>query len=325
MSLDVNSIFDLPASLDSRKFTLITSDDLNNSSFLFHSLIQSKVKSIRSQSNERSSSSVCSKPQLIVVCLNQSFTHYSSVAAKSFGLNLKSLREGPDPLLQVLDMVKDFSDYTNDDPDAPLQAIDSCLSPDKFESCLLNLISCTSRQKIETNNSSIRQTTDQESVLSVQRQSSITKPLVMIDDVRVLSSLGVASERIYLLLQRIRSICCLNECSLIVQSHIDPGHEINDHQEEESRFMDHERDEETDPSFRRLLSSLVSSADLWIDCCKLKTGYSDKIDGSLYLYDYQRDTSNDREANDWKKIPVKYLFKSMERNTRIYAPGSVLV
>lgn len=325
MSLDLNSVLDLPASLDRTNFTLITSDDLNNSSFLFHSLIQSKVKSIRSltqQSNQCNNSSVCLKPQLIVVCLNQSFSHYSSVAAKSFGLNLKSLREGSDPLLQVLDMVKDFPDYTNNDPDAPLQTIDSCFSTDKFESCLLNLISCTSRQRVGTNNSS---TTSQESVLPLQKQSSITKPLVMIDDVRVLSSLGIASERIYLLLQRIRSICCLNECSLIVQSHIDPSHEINDQQEEESRFMDHERDEESDPSYRRLLSSLVSTADLWIDCCKLKTGYSDKIDGFLYLYDYQRDTSNDREANDSKGIPVKYLFKTMERNTRIYAPGSVLM
>lgn len=286
MSLDLNSLLDLPASVDQRQLILITSDDLNNSSFAFHSLIQSKVRSLQriQMQNPTNGQQAAS---LILICLNQSYTHYASIAAKSFGLNLKSLRDAG--TLLVADVMKDFPDFS--DPSAHL------FDMDKFEARVTELTSSTGKS-----------------------QSPCT--WIMIDDVRVLLSQGIPLRRVHLFLHRIRALAADHNAKLVIQSNIEP-------ESERSSLLSHTipaiRDDEDegddgeglDPELDHLLSYLISCADVWIDFQKLVTGFSDKIDGSLFLYDYGTSSSSGGH-----NLPVRYHFKTMDRSTRIYTPGT---
>ena len=309
MSLDLDSLLDLPDSLNRRRLTLVTSDDLNNSSFAFHSFIQSKVKSLRSaarlqlqqqpqQQQQQSSESAAS---LILVCLNQSYSHYASVAAKSFGLNLKSLRE--QGTLKVIDIVKDVQDYGE-------ASNAGSLDVEKLEHTLSSLIS------------SAETTTAAASAAS----SSPSTCLIMIDDVRVLCALGIPVPRVHLFIDRIRSLASRHNGRLVIQSNMDPADErcsrLNHEQDRKAEHGDDDEEEddewgEDDPQLRRLLAYLISCADVWIDFQKLRTGFSDKIDGSLFLYDFK--------SNSSRSLPVRYHFKTLERSTRIYTPGSGFV
>lgn len=291
MSLDLNSLLDLPASQDQRPLTIITSDDLNNSAFAFHTLIQSKVKSLRSAARQQQSVPV----SLILVCLNQSYSHYASVAAKSFGLNLKSLRE--QGTLQVIDIVKDVQDYS--------PAANACaLDVEKLEHDLSSLISAATTPTTTTS----------------PPAPSCPTSLILIDDVRVLLALGIPVARVHLFLERVRSLCCRCHARLVIQSHMDPADGRNsrlDHgQDGDGDDDDDEDGAEEDPGLRRLLACLIACADVWIDFQKLRTGFSDKVDGSLFLYDYTRNSSHG--------LPVRYHYKTMERSTRICTPGGFM-
>lgn len=103
MSTDLLNLLDLPSNFDVLKLVTISSDDLNNSSFALHSIIQSRVRSRSGRGGDSSG------PFLVLILINQSYFHYATVAAKAFGLNLKALKDKGD--LLVIDLLTDFDKY----------------------------------------------------------------------------------------------------------------------------------------------------------------------------------------------------------------------
>lgn len=107
LNTDINQLLKLPSNFKKIKLMTITSDDLNNSSFAFMSILAAKLKSIRMLSCQGGSSDVSNR--IVLITTNESYSHYSSVAAKSFGLNLKTFRD--DKRLIVLDLLTDLHMY----------------------------------------------------------------------------------------------------------------------------------------------------------------------------------------------------------------------
>ena len=312
MSLDLHSVLDLPSSLDRRRLLVLTSDELNNSSFLLHTLIQCRAKSLRSAcmrapaaaataspgdpgpASGSSHSPALVAPSLVMLCLNQSFAHYSAVAAKSFGLNLKVLREAG--LIRVVDVLRDWDSFVADDG--------WTLDMFKMESAFLQVMRD-----------------------AAAAPSSSSRCLVMVDDVRVLLSQGVCEARVLQWLLLVRSLASRANACLVLQSHWDP-------EEERSVRLSHEDsvwrgsgepddgdedpdDGETDAGLRKLLAALISAADVWIDAQGLRTGFSATIDGSLVVREYD----HEQQARAGVKRS-RYHFKTMDRNTRLMAVGT---
>lgn len=113
------------------------------------------------------------------------------------------------------------------------------------------------------------------------------KGVVMIDDASCLFSLEYSFNyvyRFYFSLQKL--LFSLNTC-LILQTY-------------------HDYDEE-DVDSNRLSLYLASKCDIWLECCRLKTGFSDKIDGNLIIHDYRGPL---RKEN-------AYQFKKALRNLKL--------
>lgn len=268
MSLDLNQVLDLPGNFNKIKLLSITGDDLNNCSFLLHSLISSKVRSCRNQRDE--------SPFLVLILLNHSYTHYSSVAAKSFGLNLKALKDSGK--LIVLDIISNLKEYLNE------ERFD-------FHKLSFDIQECLSRMKRMER----KQCEDSTSV-NVELESGWNgNTLVIIDDVSTLLSLQVSISSIYKLVSRIRSLSLKHEMMIVIQAHFDPECE--------------------DEEMNTLANCIASVSDVWIESSKLETGFSQSIDGYISLHDYKNRTIG--------KEVRKYHFKTMERNTRIFLPGSL--
>lgn len=261
--MDLSLLLDLPNLFSTQNLVVITSDDLNNSSFLIHSLIQQKARLLRTQT---------SSGPLVLILLNQSYSHYSSVAAKSFGLNLKALKDTG--RLKVIDVVKDIAKYMKKEDEGSFDI-----------------------EKVSTEVDSLLQDGN-----AIQPTGTAT---IMIDDISVLSSLGLQTTKIYSFLLWLRNLS-LTRCPavLIVQSTLDGRSEEEDHLEEE------------DTKWIQALHAMIASSQVYVNLQKLETGFSDKIDGSLFLHDYQR------QSTFCKDLSIKYHFKSAERSTKIFAPGS---
>lgn len=255
MSLDLNQLLDLPNNFNKIKLMSITGDDLNNGSFLIHSLISSKVRCCRNRTG--------TDPFLILILLNHSYSHYSSVAAKSFGLNLKALRDSGQ--LVVIDIISNLREY--------LDSV-SRFDFNKFLATIHDNLSPINRSKTD--------------------EGSGQNPLIIIDDISVLLSLQLNISVLYKLVSRIRSLAFNQGMTLIIQSHMDPDSE--------------------DEKMNNLAQSISSCSDVWIDCQKLVTGFSQTIDGSLDIKDHANILGN--------KLMSRYHFKTMERNTKIFVPGS---
>lgn len=260
MSLDLNQLLDLPHNFSRIKLLTITGDDLNNCSFLLHTLISSKVRSCRNN-NVNSG-----QPFLVLILFNQSYTHYSSVAAKSFGINLKALKDSGQ--LIVMDVIGNLNQYMDADEE-------------RFDFNKLCSQIFATLSKIPQVNSG-----DENDVNS----------LVVIDDISTLLSLQLSVATVYKFTSRLRSFSFNRNMSLIVQSSIDCDQE--------------------DEEMNLLADSISCVSDITIESRKLETGFSQTIDGTLSVLDHK----NVLAKGDMSK--KKYHFKTMERNTKIFVPGS---
>jgi len=237
MSIDLGLAIDMQSVFSSGKFLAITSDEVNNSSFILHTLIQHKSKTLRSD---------VSGGPLVLLLMNQSYSHYSFVAAKSFGLNLKTLRDAGK--LRVVDVVKNVDQYLDK-------------SSEEFD-----------LKSLEEN-------------FMNQMTSFCT---LIIDDLSVLSCLGLPAKEIYKFVLKLR---CLPDLCLVIQS---------------SKPL-----EEDCMEWSRALDCLISSSDLYLCFQRLETGFSDRVDGSLDVHDLQTYSSK------------TYHYKTAERNTKLFVPGFI--
>lgn len=117
-----------------------------------------------------------------------------------------------------------------------------------------------------------------------------TTKLLIIDDITSLLSLNVPLNDLVKFLRFLRHFCSLRNITLLVQTFIDLAR--------------------LEPLVK-LNAYLNSVADLVLVVSKLETGYSNKVDGNLEIKNY---TTKTQQA---------YLFKSSERSTRLYAPGTI--
>jgi hypothetical protein len=259
--MDLSLILDLPNLFSGKKLLIITSDDLNNSSFLIHSLIQQKARGLRTDQ---------SSGPLFLILFNQSYSHYSSVAAKSFGINLKALKD--DGRLIVIDVLKDLDQYSKSEDQGFFD----------IEKLSFQITELFSDEKANGT------------------------PTIIVDDISVLSCLGATSSDIYSFFLRLRNLSLtLRPASLFVQSslYVSSAGDLNYETKEEYNW-------------EQVLHAMIGSCDVYVQIKKLETGFSDKIDGSLFVHDFQQQSSF---SND---ISIKYHFKSAERSTRIFPPGS---
>lgn len=117
-----------------------------------------------------------------------------------------------------------------------------------------------------------------------------TTRVLIIDDITTLLSLNVRLNELANLTSFLRHFCSIHNISLIVQTYADAA-----------RF-----DEAA-----KLNTYLNSIADLVLITSKLETGYSNKVDGNLKVKNYITNTE------------LNYLFKSTERTTKLFSPGTI--
>ena len=122
---------------------------------------------------------------------------------------------------------------------------------------------------------------------------------LIIDDISVFSSLGLSDRDVYNFLMKLRSLCALHPFTLIVKSSV---------------IESHEKDDDSRPE---IIDCLIPSSDVYVLFEKLQTGFSDKVDGCLFLHDFHKQTKLTTD------VSVKYHFKTIERNTKIFAPGTL--
>ncbi|KAI1289998.1 hypothetical protein HDE_08415 [Halotydeus destructor] len=254
MSTDLFKLLDLPANYDVLKSIVLTSDDLNNSSFAVHSLIQSRVRSVTGKQ--------LSEPLIVLVLTNNTFAHYSTVAAKSFGLNLKNLKDTGK--LMVFDLLTDYDIYVNE----KLQ----------FEWFVMQVLDCLT-----------------EAFKSREANGSLITPLVILDDLSIFLSLGASVPELYMFLANLRSYSHQYNFGLIIQSNLNGDAE--------------------DFELKQLVYSAISCADIWLEFNKLETGYSQQVDGTLVLHDRTKKLSNE--------VLRKFHFKTSDRLTKLFTPGSI--
>lgn len=114
--------------------------------------------------------------------------------------------------------------------------------------------------------------------------------LLIIDDITSLLSLNVPLSDLVNFVRFLRHFCSLSNVTLLIQTFVDP-----------SRLE----------PLVKLDAYLNGVADLVLAVSKLETGYSNKVDGNLEIKNYIANTQQ------------TYLFKSSERSTRLYAPGTI--
>lgn len=117
-----------------------------------------------------------------------------------------------------------------------------------------------------------------------------TTKLLIIDDITSLLSLNVPLNDLASFVRFLRHFCSVHNITLLVQT-----------------FVDSTRLE----PLVKLDAYLNAIADLVLTVSKLETGYSNKVDGNLEIRNYLINTQQ------------AYLFKSSERSTRLYAPGTI--
>lgn len=275
MSLDITQLVDVSKS----GLTLITSDNINNSSFVLPALLLAKIKEIRS------SPVVNNTPAIVLISLDQSYTHFASVLARSFGLNLKTYRDNGK--LISIDLLKEL----------PLYSPDGKFSFDVFEKAIITAVSSL---------------------------SSSVSSLIIFDDISLLhTTFGVPSSRVYYLILRIWSMMSSLKCHLVIQSHLFLlNNEVTSPNSLESFAKQSEwdtRDEECLWSNEcTLIFSLSSLACNWFNFYKLPTGYSTQYNGCFVCISKKVDEICQNVLQVESK---RYLFKNQERNTKIFAPG----
>lgn len=117
-----------------------------------------------------------------------------------------------------------------------------------------------------------------------------TMKLLIIDDLTSLLSLNVRLGDLVYFVRFLRHFCSLRNITLLIQSFVDPA-----------------RLEQ----LVKLNAYLNGISDLVLSVSKLETGYSNKVDGNLEIKNFIANTQQ------------SYLFKSSERSTRLYAPGTI--
>lgn len=263
MSTDLSSLLDLPANFSNLKLITVTGDDLNNSSFVLHNLIQNKLRSLSA------SKSAASLPvRLVLILSNHSYLHYATVAAKAFGLNLKASKESG--FLRVFDTLSELDRYTEQG------STEEKFCFERLASDVITLI-------------------EGEFQANQDQDSKLLTPCVIIDDLASFLSFGVPLSELYRFITTLRCLSFKKNFCLIVQSNFDESSEDDD--------------------LRRLVLSTVVNSDVWLDCLKLETGYSQHVDGTLVLRDPKQKLS--------KEFERKFHFKTLDRNTKLYVPGSL--
>ena len=114
--------------------------------------------------------------------------------------------------------------------------------------------------------------------------------VLIIDDITTLLSLNVELSQLINFLNHLKHYCSINKITLIIQSFLD------------SIKLD---------QLVKLDAFLNSISDLVLLVSKLETGYSNKVDGNLRIKNFITNTQQ------------SYLFKSTERITKLYSPGTI--
>lgn len=278
MSLELTQLLDVSTS----GLTLITTDNANNSSFVLPAILLAKVKEMRSLPAGSGG------PAIVLITLDQSYTHFASVLARCFGLNLKTYKDNGQ--LVTLDLLKDLSHYLQDGK----------IVFDALEEDILKAVS------------------------SLGRSNRSFSSLIIIDDISLLhTTLGVPHTRVYHLILRIWSSISGLKCHLVIQSHLfhlgeelgsfDSFEKIAKHRETSTREESQLWSKEC-----ALIYSLSSLACNWLNFYKLPTGYSINYNGCFTCLSKKVDTICQNVIQVDSK---RYLFKNQERNTKIFAPG----
>lgn len=118
-----------------------------------------------------------------------------------------------------------------------------------------------------------------------------TYKVILLDDITTFLSLNVDLTDLAAFVIYLKHFCLLNGISLIVQNFLDSN--------------------KLPFSLERFDTFLNNLSDIVIQTRQLETGYSNKVDGSLEIKNYVTNTNQ------------MYLFKSTERQLKLFAPGTV--
>lgn len=275
MSLDLTQIVELSPS----GLTFITSDDINNSAFALPTLLSAKVKEIRSLGPLGAH-----LPVIVLVTLNQSYTHFASVLARSFGLNLNTYRDSGK--LVSIDLLKNLNEFTKD----------GHFSFDLLRNVILSAVN------------------------SLPATPSVAN-LIVLDDISLLySTLSVNYADVYHFILQIWSVLTQKWCHLIIQSHLLTLIEDLSSLNKLAELTEGDSSEESAlrVAERKIVFSLSSLATNWLNFAKLQTGYSAQYNGSFVCLSKKVD----KECQSVTQVESKrYLYKCQERNTKIFLPG----
>lgn len=252
MSTDLFTLLDLPSKFSVYKLLLVTSDDLNNASFVVHSLLQSRL---------RTKATVNVNPVVTLITLNQAYSHYSTVAAKAFGLNFKSLKD--DGKLVCFDLLSQLDQFS------PNGQFDLKQFADSVVEHIVN---------------------------SYADQATQQSPCVIVDDLTTFLSLGCSLQEVCRFVAVLRNLSFKHNLCLIVQLNLPQDPEDDD--------------------VIKLITWLNNACDVWLEINKLQTGFSQQVDGTIDVHDRRKLLSS--------QITRKLHFKTADRNTKLFHPGTVV-
>ena len=104
MSLNILSILNCDTIFNDNHLTVVTSDDLNNSSFIIDTLLHSIGSKAKTKQDEL---------KVFLLLINQNWLNYSIRLTKRYGINMKHLNQIK--CLETLDLLSDYNDYTKQD------------------------------------------------------------------------------------------------------------------------------------------------------------------------------------------------------------------
>ncbi|XP_074595573.1 uncharacterized protein LOC141850759 [Brevipalpus obovatus] len=93
-----------------------------------------------------------------------------------------------------------------------------------------------------------------------------TKTIILFDDISCLLQIGIPFEYVYPFVHRVRCLSMTSNSCLIMHT-----------------FFDYDED---DIESNQLCEYISKGATFWLECSKLRTGFSEKIDGSLKIHDF---------------------------------------
>ncbi|XP_053214441.1 uncharacterized protein LOC128397718 [Panonychus citri] len=184
MSLSIDNLIPIDADKigNTSDQILLTSDDLTNSSCLFNSLLYQTVKLLKTQPTIDEE-----KPtKLFLILFNQTFNEISRYQMKSFGLNLKPLKDSEK--LLVMDLLTDFEQIKTN-------------GSVSFDSVMSNTLH-TIREKLSSD-------------------SDQSKAIILVDDASCLLSLGLPINQVHQYYRRLRNLVHYYKFVLIIQSYYD--------------------------------------------------------------------------------------------------------